>query len=52
MDAVEQGAVLAAFSRTLQREAQVLTRHPDPLWQQICARPRMESMPLMEEHLR
>lgn len=35
MDAVEQGAVLAAFSRALTREAHVLTQRPDLLWQQL-----------------
>jgi WD40 repeat protein len=35
MDAVEQGAVLTAFSRALGREAHVLTQRPDLLWQQL-----------------
>ena len=32
---VKQGEVLQAFSRTLDREAHVLTKRPDLLWQQI-----------------
>jgi len=43
---------LTAFSRALACEAHVLNRRPDRLRQQICDRPRMENMSLIEEHLR
>ena len=33
--AEDQRQILDAFSRTLRREAHVLTKHPDLLWQQL-----------------
>jgi WD40 repeat protein len=38
----EQGAVLQAFSKALDREAHVLTRHPGLLWQQLYNRLQWE----------
>jgi hypothetical protein len=50
MDAVEQGTVLAAFSRALGREAHVLTEDPDLLFQQMYHLPRWENS-LLRKHL-
>ena len=41
----EQGEVLQAFSRTLDREAHTLTWHPDLLWQQLYNRLQWEKGP-------
>ena len=42
LSVTEQSAVLQAFSKALDREAHVLTRHPDLLWQQMYNRLQWE----------
>lgn len=50
MAAVDQGTVLTAFSRTLERDVHALTRQPDLLWQQMYNHLQWED-PHLRKHL-